>query len=57
MNSIMKGISIGMAVGGTAAYLKGMAAGSGVKKMAKKKRKAMMKVADDIIGDMKYMFK
>lgn len=57
MKSIIKGIGIGMAVGGGAAYLKGMMAGSGMKKMARKKRKLMMKAAGDIIGDMKYMFK
>lgn len=57
MKSVMKGIGIGMAVGGTAAYLKGMMAGSGMKKMARKKSKAIMKAIDDIAGDMKYMFK
>ena len=57
MKSVMKGIGIGMAVGGTAAYLKGMMAGSGMKKMARKKSKAIIKAIDDIAGDMKYMFK
>ena len=57
MKSVMKGIGIGMAVGGTAAYLKGMMAGSGMKKMARKRSKAIIKAIDGIAGDMKYMFK
>ena len=57
MKSIAKGIGIGMAIGGTTAYLKGMMTGSGMKKMARKKSKAIMKAIDDIAGDMKYMFK
>ena len=57
MKSIMKGVGIGMAVGGTTAYIKGMAAGSGMKRMARKKTKAMVKTIGDIAGDMKYMFK
>ena len=56
MKEIIKGISIGMAVGGTMAYVKGMMAGSGMKRMARKKTKAMIKAAGDIMGDMKYMF-
>ncbi len=46
-----------MAVGGTTAFLKGVAAGNGMKRMARKKRKAIMKTVDCIAGDMKYMFK
>ena len=46
-----------MAIGGTTAYLKGMMTGSGMKKMARKKSKAMIKAADDLMGDMKYMFR
>lgn len=57
MKSMIKGIGIGMAVGGTTAYLKGMMAGSGMKKMARKKTKAIMKTVDAIAGDMKYMFR
>lgn len=57
MKSIAKGIGIGMAIGGATAYLKGMMTGSGMKKMARKKSKAMMKAANDLMGDMKYMFK
>ena len=57
MKSIVKGIGFGMAIGGTAAYLKGVMAGSGMKKMARKKSKAMIKAASDLMGDMKYMFK
>lgn len=57
MKEIIKGISIGMAVGGTMAYVKGMMAGSGMKRMARKKTKAMIKAAGDLMGDMKYMFK
>lgn len=57
MKSIAKGVGIGMAVGGATAYLKGMAAGSGMKKMAKKKARCMMKTATGIMDDMKYMFR
>ena len=57
MKSIIKGIGIGMAVGGAAAYLKGMSAGCGMKRMARKRTKAVMKVIDGIAGDMKYMFR
>ena len=57
MKSIMKGIGIGMAVGGASAYVKGMVRGSGVKKMAKKKMSVAMKAADGLMNDMKYMFR
>ncbi len=57
MKNIVKGIGIGMAIGGTTAYIKGMMTGSGMKKMARKKSKAMMKAANDLMGDMKYMFR
>ncbi len=57
MKSIMKGIGIGMAVGGASAYVKGMMRGSGVKKMAKKKMSVAMKAADGLMNDMKYMFR
>ncbi len=57
MKSIAKGIGIGMVIGGTTAYLRGMMTGSGMKKMARKKSKAIMKAADGLLGDMKYMFK
>lgn len=57
MKSIIKGIGIGMAVGGTAAYFKGMMTGCGMKKMARKKSKAIMKTIDGLAGDMKYMFR
>ena len=57
MKSIVKGIGIGMAIGGTTAYLKGMMTGNGMKKMARKKSKAIMKAADGLFGDMKYMFR
>lgn len=57
MKGIMKGIGIGMAVGGTVAYLKGMAAGNGMKRMARKRTKAVMKAIDGLAGDMKYMFR
>jgi len=53
MKGIMKGVGIGMAVGGAAAYFKGMMAGESFKKMARKKTKAISKA----IGDMGYMFK
>ena len=46
-----------MAVGGTTAFLKGVMAGSSVKRMARKKTKAISKVIDGITGDMKYMFR
>ena len=57
MKSIAKGIGIGMAVGGASAYLRGMMKGSGMKKMARKRARTIMKAADDLMGDMKYMFK
>ena len=53
MKSIMKGIGIGMAVGGATAYFRGMMAGNSLKRMARKKTKAISKA----IGDMGYMFK
>lgn len=55
--SIAKGIGIGMAVGGASAYLRGMMKGSGMKRMARKKAKTVMKTASDLMGDMKYMFR
>lgn len=57
MKSIAKGIGIGMAVGGVSAYLRGMMKGCGMKKMARKKATMIMKAADNLMGDMKYMFK
>ena len=57
MKGIMKGIGIGMAIGGTTAFLKGVAAGNGMKRMARKKAKFIMKTIDGIAGDMKYIFK
>lgn len=57
MKSIVKGIGIGMAVGGASAYMRGMMKGSGMKKMARKKASMIMKAADTLMGDMKYMFK
>lgn len=57
MKSIVKGVGIGMAVGGASAYMKGMMKGSGMKRMAKKKMNVAMKAADSLINDMKYMFR
>ena len=57
MKSVVKGVGLGMAIGGTTAYLKGVMAGSGARKMARKKTKAMLKAAEDFIGDMKFMFR
>lgn len=57
MKGIIKGIGIGMAVGGASAYVRGMMRGSGMKKIAKKKINGAMKLADGLIGDMKYMFR
>lgn len=57
MKSIIKGVGIGMAVGGASAYVKGMAKGSGMKRMAKKKVGVAIKAAEDLMQDMKYMFK
>ena len=57
MKGIMKGIGIGMAVGGASAYIRGMMRGSGMRKMTKKKMNSAMKVADGLMGDMKYMFR
>ena len=57
MKSVVKGVGIGMAVGGATAYVRGMIKGSGVKRMAKKRAKTVMKAASDLMGDMKYMFR
>ena len=57
MKSIMTGIGIGVAVGGATAYLKGAAAGSGMKRMAKKKAQRALKSVENLVGDVKYMFK
>lgn len=57
MKSIVKGVGIGMAVGGASAYMKGMMKGSGMKRMAKKKMNVAVKAADSLINDMKYMFR
>lgn len=57
MKGIIKGVGIGMAIGGSTAYIKGMMAGSGMKKMARKKAKTLMKTAEGLLGDMKYMIK
>lgn len=57
MKSIVKGVGIGMAVGGASAYMKGMMKGSGMRRMAKKKMNVAMKAADSLINDMKYMFR
>ncbi len=57
MRGIIKGVGIGMAIGGATAFLKGVAAGNGMKRMARKKTKAIMKTIDGITGDMKYMFR
>lgn len=46
-----------MAVGGASAYIKGMMAGSGMKKAARKKTKALLKSANGLAGDLKYMFR
>lgn len=57
MKSIMKGIGLGMAVGGASAYVRGMMRGSGVRRMAKKKMNIAMKAADGFMHDMKYLFR
>ena len=53
MKSIMTGISIGMAVGGTMAYMKGAMMGAG----AKRSMKRTIKNVEGIVGDIRYMFK
>ncbi|MBQ8504602.1 MAG: hypothetical protein IJ491_10060 [Clostridia bacterium] len=57
MKSIMRGVGIGMAVGGAGAYLKGAMAGSGMKRSARKKANKAMKSLEGFIGDVRYMFK
>lgn len=57
MKSIVKGVGIGMAVGGAGAYMKGMMAGSGMKRSARKSMNKAMKSIEGFVGDMKYMFK
>ena len=51
--SIMTGISIGMAVGGATAYMKGAMMGSGARRSVKK----TLKNVESIVGDIRYMFK
>ncbi|MBR2079663.1 MAG: hypothetical protein IJ962_05535 [Clostridia bacterium] len=53
MKSMWTGISIGMAVGGAAAYVKGAMMGSGAKRTVKK----TLKNVEGIVGDIRYMFK
>lgn len=57
LKGISTGIGIGMAVGGTVAYIKGAMSGSGMKRKYKKTANKAMKYAENLIGDMKYMFK
>lgn len=57
MKTMMTGIGVGMAVGGAAAYIKGAMAGSGMKRKAKKTAHKAMKNMEELMGDVKYMFK
>ena len=57
MKGIMKGIGIGMAVGGATAYFKGAMAGAGMKRSARKKANKAMKTFENIVGDVRYLFK
>lgn len=57
IKGIMKGIGIGVAVGGTAAYIKGAMAGAGMKRSAKKRANRTMKTFENIVGDVRYLFK
>lgn len=57
MKSIMTGMGIGMAVGGASAYIKGAMTGSGMKRRAKKTAHKAMKSMEELMGDVKYMFK
>ncbi len=56
-NTLMTGIGIGMAVGGTAAFIKGAFAGSGMKRSMKKNMKKAMKSFESIASDVGYMFR
>ena len=53
MKSVMTGISIGMAVGGAAAYMKGAMMCSGAKRSIKR----TIRNVEGIVGDIRYMFK
>ena len=57
MKSVMTGIGIVMAVGGATAYLKGAMAGSMMRRSAKKTVRKAMKNMENIMGDVKYMFR
>lgn len=54
---LIKGIGIGMALGGTAAYLKGAMMGCGMKRSVKKNMNKAYKSIEGIMGDVRYMFK
>lgn len=56
-NSLMKGIGIGMALGGVTAYVRGAFAGSGMKRSVKKNMNRAMKSAESLISDIGYMFR
>lgn len=56
-NMLIKGIGIGMALGGTAAYLKGAMMGCGMKRSVKKNMNKAYKSIEGIMGDVRYMFK
>ncbi len=57
MKSIVKGVGIGMAVGGAGAYMSGMMSGSGMRRSAKKNMNKAMKNLEGFFSDMRYMFK
>ena len=57
MKSIMTGITVGMALGGATAYIKGAMAGSSMKKAYKKKAAKAAKTMGHMLDDVQYLFK
>lgn len=54
---LIKGIGIGVALGGTVAYLKGAVMGCGMKRSMKKNMNKACKSIEGIMGDVRYMFR
>lgn len=56
-SSILTGVGIGLAVGGTAAVLSGSMSTNQMKRSLKKKGAKAYKSMQQLMGDMSYMFK
>ena len=57
MKSIMTGVTVGMALGGATAYIKGAMAGSSMKKAYKKKVAKCAKAMGQMFDDVQCLFK